>query len=144
MQRFALAGQCPAKAAGASQPYPRAIAIWRKIDMSNNLYAACIDACTKCAQACEHCADACLGEPEVAKMAECIRADLDCADICWATAAWMSRESQFAHDLCSLCAEVCDACARECEPHQADHCQQCAAACRQCAEECRQMVSAAA
>jgi hypothetical protein len=110
--------------------------------MAHEEYASCIDACVQCAEECEHCANACLSEQDVKKMAECIRLDRDCAEICWSAAAWMSRDSQSAVDICRLCAEVCDACGAECEKHQAEHCQRCSEACRRCAEECRQMAGA--
>jgi hypothetical protein len=48
-------------------------------------------------------------------MANCIRLDHDCAEMCLLATAFMSRGSHFAADLCRLCAEVCDACADECE-----------------------------
>ncbi len=112
--------------------------------MAHDKYASCIEACVQCAQDCEHCASACLGEQDVAKMAECIRLDRDCAEICWTAAAWMSRNSRFAADLCRLCAEVCEACATECEQHEDQHCQRCAFSCRRCAEECRQMAGVGA
>lgn len=110
--------------------------------MSHEQFRSCIAACVQCAQECEHCATACLGEQDVKMMAECIRLDRDCADICGLTVKWMSRGSHFAHDLCRVCAEVCDACGAECERHKADHCQRCAEACRKCAEECRHMAGA--
>jgi hypothetical protein len=72
-------------------------------------------------------------------MAECIRLDRDCAEICWGAAAFMSRGSRFAYDLCRVCAEVCLACGDECDKHDHDHCRICAEACRHCAEECRRM-----
>lgn len=77
-------------------------------------------------------------------MAECIRTDRDCAEMCWTAAALMSRGSQFAEELCRLCADVCDACAAECEKHEHNHCKQCAKSCRKCAEECRKMAGVAA
>jgi hypothetical protein len=76
-------------------------------------------------------------------MAGCIRLDRDCAQLCWAAAAFMSRGSPFLNDLCRLCAEVCGACGEECARHPQDHCQRCAEACRHCAEECRRMAGAA-
>lgn len=112
--------------------------------MTQAEYASCIDACIECARACEHCADSCLSEQDVSKMAECIRLDRDCAEACWAAAAWMSRESRFAAELCRLCAEVCEACGAECGKHSHDHCRRCAEACRACADACREMVSSAA
>lgn len=111
--------------------------------MAHERYASCIEACARCAQACEHCANACLGEPGVQEMAECIRLDRDCAEICWGASAFMSRGSPFAADLCRVGAEICDACGAECEKHHHDHCQRCAEACRHCAEECRKMAGVA-
>lgn len=111
--------------------------------MGDIKYQSCIDTCVRCAQECEHCAEACLGEKNVEKMAGCIRSDRDCAEMCWTTAALLSRDSDFAAQICQLCAEVCDACGGQCESHEADHCQVCAKACRECAEECRQMAGVA-
>ena len=112
--------------------------------MAHEKFAACIEACVQCAQECEHCADASLSEKNVAKMAECIRLDRDCAEICWTASAYMSRGSQFASDICRICAEICDLCGAECEKHEPDHCQRCAQACHRCAEECRQMAGVTA
>lgn len=112
--------------------------------MSHHEHEACINACTECAAACDHCATACLAESHVKEMAECIRLDIDCAQICWIAAAYMSRGSSFANELCELCADVCEACGAECRKHDAEHCQECADACDRCAKECRGMVAAAA
>jgi hypothetical protein len=86
----------------------------------------------------------CLSEPDVKMMAECIRLDRDCAHICWAAAAFMSRGSRFAADICRVCADICEACGDECGRHEQDHCQRCAETCRACAEECRRMAGVAA
>ena len=110
--------------------------------MSHREHQSCIDACVRCAEECEHCADACLGERDVVKMAECIRLDRDCAEMCWTAAGYMSRGSHFINHVCGICAEICDACGAECEKHEADHCQRCAEACRRCAEECRHVAGA--
>jgi hypothetical protein len=110
--------------------------------MSHNDHQSCIEACVSCAQACEHCSEACLGERDVAKMVDCIRLDKDCAQLCWTAAALMSRDSQFAPDICRICAAICEACGNECGKHKADHCQVCAEACHHCAEECRAMAGA--
>jgi len=120
-----------------SRPFPEG-----DFPMAHHEHRSCIDACVECAQECEHCADACLSEPDVSRMAECIRLDRDCAEICWAAAGYMSRGSHFLNDVCRVCADVCDACAAECEKHEADHCRRCAEACHPCAEECRRMAGA--
>ena len=94
-----------------------------------------------CAMACENCASACLREPDVAMMAECIRLDRDCADVCVLTARWLARESDSARELLQMCAKVCKACAAECAQHKAAHCQECAQACTHCAEECLRLAA---
>lgn len=107
--------------------------------MAHHKYQQCIDACYTCAAACDHCATACLTEPDPGKMADCIRLDLDCADICRLAAAAMARNSDNVAAFCRLCAEICDKCAKECDAYDHDHCKECAEACRKCAEECRKM-----
>lgn len=114
--------------------------------MPHEQFKSCIDACVRCAQECEHCATACLGERDAASLANCIRLDADCAEMCWGVASFMSRGSEFAPDLCGMCAEICDVCAAECQKHASrmDHCRVCAEVCRNCAEECRQVAGVTA
>jgi hypothetical protein len=107
----------------------------------NEQIQSCLRACNACADACDHCSAACLAEPEVKKMADCIRLDLDCAAICRLAAGFMARGSARAKDVCRVCAEICEACAQECAKHEADHCQRCAEACKACAAECRKMAA---
>lgn len=107
--------------------------------MTNETFERCIQACDACAAACDMCATACLTEPDVKKMADCIRLDLDCAAICRLASGYMSRGSARAAAICRACAEICTACAEECAEHPPEHCQRCAQACRSCAEECRRM-----
>lgn len=96
-----------------------------------------------CQTTCEHCADACLSEDNVAEMAECIRLDRDCADICDLALKYISRDSKRASSVVELCAEICDECAAECEKHDKGHCKDCAEACRECAEVCRNTFASA-
>lgn len=92
----------------------------------------------ECAAACNHCASACLGEKEVHLMTACIRLDMDCAQICATTAAFVARGSNHASHLLKECAEICSQCAGECEKHShMEHCKRCAEACRSCAEACK-------
>lgn len=72
-------------------------------------------------------------------MAQCIKLDLDCADICQLAANMMARNSEYAKEICRLCAQICRACGEECQKHKADHCQRCAEACMACAQECERM-----
>lgn len=112
--------------------------------MAHERFQDCIDACDDCAAACDHCAVACLGENDVASLARCIRLDLDCAQLCRVASDAMARGSEFAAQICALCADACEACGEECARHRHEHCRQCAEACRRCAEACRRMSGQAA
>lgn len=104
----------------------------------------CIEACLRCAAICNYCASSCTQEKDVNMMAACIKLDMECAAICYATGQLMSLGSDKAMDLCRICAEICEACARECEQHDHfEHCRVCTKTCYQCAEECREMAVAA-
>lgn len=104
----------------------------------------------RCAQACAACADACLAEPDVAGLVQCIRLDLDCADLCGAMATMGLRRAggtaatlATLRGLVDLCVDACRACAEECERHaeRHEHCRACAAQCRQCADACSAAMS---
>lgn len=107
----------------------------------NSQYQACIEACSNCAIVCQTCATACLHEDNVKMMARCIALDMDCADICAMATAAMARNSEFAKEICKLCATICRACGEECGKHEHDHCQECAKACMACAEACEKMAA---
>jgi hypothetical protein len=72
-------------------------------------------------------------------VAQCIRLDIDCAEICRLATGFMARGSSFAQELCLACADVCEACGKECRKFPMAHCQACADACVRCADECRRM-----
>lgn len=109
----------------------------------SELLMRCIAECHSCVQACTTCADECLNEPDVESLRQCIRLNLDCADLCLATGKIASRRTGTNEavmlQLLELCAAACEACAAECERH-ADHhvhCDVCARECRRCEEACR-------
>ena len=91
----------------------------------------------KCAAACNYCAMACLEEEEVQLLRDCIKTNLDCADICHVTATLLSRGSAFSASLLEECAVLCNACAATCKKHaHMEHCRVCAETCFACGEEC--------
>jgi hypothetical protein len=102
----------------------------------------CIEQCYACAQACTACADACLAESMVQQLTQCIRLDLDCADICVATGALASRRTgsnqQILRQMIEVCAAACRTCGDECNRHAAqhEHCRICAEICHSCAQAC--------
>ncbi len=104
-------------------------------------YQSGIEACFDCAESCEACATACLREADVKRLSRCIQLLRDCADICVLSGQYMSRDSEYAKNMCRVCADVCDACGAECEKHKSmEHCRICAESCRTCADECRKMM----
>ncbi|WP_407178936.1 four-helix bundle copper-binding protein [Bradyrhizobium sp. STM 3562] len=102
----------------------------------------CIEACADCAVTCTSCADACIAEASVADLKQCIRLNLDCADVCAMTAALASRragsDQEVLRSAIELCALACRLCAEECARHAQhhEHCKLCAEECRRCEEAC--------
>lgn len=86
-------------------------------------------------QVCEECFDFCLKETDVKARANGLSILKDCADICALSAKFMASNSDYAKQLCGVCATVCDACASECFMFKDTHCQECADECRKCANE---------
>jgi hypothetical protein len=123
------------------QTYPKSI----NLDRAD--LAGAIDALIACGQACTACADACLSEDMVAQLTTCIRTDLDCADICAATARVLSRhtgyDANISRALLEACATACKACGDECARHAEmhEHCRICAEACRACEQACRDLLA---
>jgi hypothetical protein len=80
----------------------------------------------------------------VHRLVRCIRLNLDCAAVCGATGAVMSRQTAFDPALARALLEACDRCAAECERHAGhhEHCRVCAEACRRCETACREALSA--
>ena len=109
------------------------------VETSVQNYQKCIDECNRCMQVCEECFNSCLKEDDVKARAKCLSLLKDCADLCALSAKFMAGNSDFAKQLCGVCA--CDACANECAMFKDTHCQQCADECRKCATECRNMAT---
>jgi hypothetical protein len=116
-------------------------------DLDPELLARAVDAAAACAQACTACADACLSEEMVADLRRCIRTDLDCADICEATARVLSRQMSpdtgILRAQLEACVTACRTCAEECEQHAGmhEHCRVCAEACRACETACGELLA---
>jgi uncharacterized membrane protein len=107
---------------------------------------ALVQAAAECVYTCTTCADACLEEDDPTTRRQCIRLNLDCAEICSVTARLIARPGAQDQELLraqlEACATACRACADECERHADEHCRICAEACRACAEACDRMKSA--
>jgi len=120
----------------------------RGVSIDARLLAAAIDALTDCAQACTADADDDLAEQNVADMIRCIRLCLDCADVCTATAAVTSRQTEYDPDvtrpLLQACVVVCRRCGDECGRHAGmhEHCRICEQACRRCEQACQELLDA--
>lgn len=113
-----------------------------------SLVAEAIDAASACAIVCSACASACLSEPDAAQMAQCVRDDLDCADLCGVTARHLARlnasDKQLTLAVLAACIEACVQCAGSCAPHRDhhDHCRLCEQACNRCEAACQALVDA--
>jgi hypothetical protein len=109
----------------------------------NRELIAAIDAAYACAQTCTSCADACLAEEMVAELRQCIRLNLDCADVCAATATIATRRTgsneEAIRKMLDACIAACRLCGAECERHakQHEHCRICAESCRRCEQACQ-------
>ncbi|HUP24039.1 MAG TPA: four-helix bundle copper-binding protein [Thermoanaerobaculia bacterium] len=104
-----------------------------------------VAATAECAAVCTACADACLSEDDPTPMRDCIRLDLDCADVCRATGALLARpgrqDAATLKALLDACATACRVCAEECEKHaeRMAHCRICAEASKACQRACERM-----
>ena len=96
-----------------------------------------------CGLMCTSCADACMAEDM--DMRQCIRACLDCSDVCAATARLAVRRTGSNVSTLELmlqsCVTICDRCGEECRHHMHGHCQLCAQMCFECARDCRAAIS---
>lgn len=125
------------------QTYPGAVGT----DIDREKLRACIEACFECAQSCTACADACLSEEMVTELVQCIRLNLDCADICDTTGRVLTRRTGYDPDLTRTtlesCAAACRACGDVCAGHAEmhEHCRVCADACRRCEQACRELLA---
>jgi hypothetical protein len=111
---------------------------------TNDGLVRAIDVTADCGLICTSCADACLGEAMVAELTQCIRLNLDCADVCAATASIATRRTgsneSLIKSMLEVCADACRVCGEECERHAEmhQHCRICADTCRQCEQACRE------
>jgi triphosphoribosyl-dephospho-CoA synthetase len=99
----------------------------------------CINACIICAKACNKCFKECLEKDNINELKEALSILVDCAEICYVTAVYMSKDDTFSEELSSSCAELCEKCASICERYEYLSCQDTVAACKQCAEACKEL-----
>jgi hypothetical protein len=114
---------------------------------TNDALLRAIEATLDCAQACTSCADACIAEEMVAELRQCIRLNLDCADLCEVSATIATRRTgsneEVIRQTLQACATACRLCGEECGRHADghEHCRVCADACRACEQACDDAVS---
>jgi hypothetical protein len=106
-------------------------------------FEACAKACDDCARACEQCSTHCAmmaadGKKDHLVTLKCTR---DCATICSAASAVVSRGGSFNDLICAACAEACKRCGEACGQHQDPVMQRCAAECKKCEAACREMLA---
>jgi len=85
-----------------------------------------------------------MGETKTELLRDCVRLNLDCADVCALTGHLVSRafsaEPKLVQAQLEICANLCAACEAECRQlaRLHDHCLICAQACSQCEGLCRE------
>ena len=120
----------------------------QELTVDAKLIADAIEAANECAVVCTACASACLSEGDPKPMVTCIQDDLDCADLCEATARHLARlnlsDKQRTTTLRAACIEACVQCATSCGEHRDhhEHCRLCEQACRRCEEACQALLDA--
>jgi hypothetical protein len=111
---------------------------------TNDALIRCIEECYSCAQTCTSCADACLAEDKVRDLAQCIRLNLDCADVCAITGRLATRrtgsDEEVIRRMLDVCAVACRLCGEECRRHASEHehCRICAEVCERCMQACQE------
>jgi hypothetical protein len=100
---------------------------------------SCINACIICAKACNKCFKECLEKDNINELKEALSILVDCAEICYVTAVYMSKDDTFSEELSSSCAELCEKCASICEHYENLPCQDSVESCKQCAVACKEL-----
>jgi hypothetical protein len=102
----------------------------------------CIDECLHCATTCNATVAHCLEKGGKHADPQHIALMLDCATICEAAAASMSRSSAVHGTFCRACADICRQCETDCRSFGDDPMmEECADVCRQCAASCEAMAA---
>lgn len=101
-----------------------------------DVYSELVESLERCLTACNNCAVSSLEEEHVQSMTDCIKLNLDCADICDISLKLLARDSNQSTSAVQLCKNICAECAEECEKYEHEHCQQCADFCRRCESQC--------
>src|SRR5687767_8703010 len=86
----------------------------KSMNVDRALLAGAIESIVECSQACSACADACLSEDSVAELRKCVRTNLDCADVCDATARVLSRHTGYDANISRALLEACIAACKAC------------------------------
>lgn len=101
----------------------------------------CIYDCLKTFEICTSCIQHCLSIGGKHADPKHIKLMMACAEISRLTSTMMLSKSEYAFDLCCLCAKVCEATASSCNKIDENDfmMQECSSACRKCAESCLKM-----
>ena len=102
-------------------------------------FQVCINACIICAKACNKCFKECLEKDNINNLKEALSILVDCAEICYVTAVYMSQDNTFSEELSRSCSELCEKCAMICSSYEDLPCQASVQACNQCAVACKEL-----
>ena len=102
-------------------------------------FQVCIDACIRCAQACNKCFKECLEKDNINDLKDALSVLVDCAEICYVTAVYMSQDNTFSEELSRSCSALCEKCASICGSYEDLPCQASVEACKKCAAACKEL-----
>jgi hypothetical protein len=80
-----------------------------------------------------------LEKDNIKELKEALSVLVDCAEICYVTAVYMSKDNAFSKELSNSCAELCEKCASICERYEDLTCQASVVACKQCAAALKEL-----
>ncbi|WP_349407352.1 hypothetical protein [Pseudalkalibacillus sp. SCS-8] len=105
--------------------------------MVNDTDRSIIEKCKECRDQCSDWLEKNQIDPDSHTIDDCTMLILECYDICSYTVTALSRESQFAKELCQLGELICEACGNECNKQESPCTVELAETCYEVAERFR-------
>lgn len=102
-----------------------------------DVYSELVESLENCDAVCNNCAVSSLNEKDSRALTNCIKLNLDCADVCHLALRQLARNSKYAVLIVEICMKICAECAEECKKYDNDQCRLSTGACRRCENHCR-------
>ncbi|SMG17701.1 hypothetical protein [Paenibacillus aquistagni] len=110
--------------------------------ITQNPYRAVIDACNEVIEACNVCISQTLQQEDLYKRIPILNQFRDCVDTCMLTLSLMTRQSHYAVEASSLCAEVASSCAKLCAQIDEPYAFECEERCKKLYTVCQTIIAA--